>query len=62
MPPREKWYPMGPGPTTAGAASYSPYRGGGGGGSPPFANSGGSGMTLTAGPFGAYVSMHVGGF
>ena len=47
--------------STAGAASYSPYRGGGNG-SPPFANTGGSGMTLTAGPFGAYVSMNLGGF
>jgi hypothetical protein len=46
---------------TAGAASYSPYRGGGNG-SPPFANTGGSGMTLTSGPFGAYVSMNLGGF
>jgi hypothetical protein len=47
---------------TAGGGSYSPYRGGGGGGSPPFANTGGGGMTLTSGPFGAYVSMHLGGF
>jgi FtsZ-binding cell division protein ZapB len=45
--------------------SYSPYRGGGGGGGgskPPFSDVGGSGMTITSGPFGAYVSMNLGGF
>ena len=47
--------------SSGGGASYSPYRGGGGG-SPPFANTGGSGMTITSGPFGAYVSMNLGGF
>ena len=47
-----------------GGMSYSPYRssGGGGGGKPPFSDVGGSGMTLTAGPFGASVSMNLGGF
>jgi len=46
------------------AASYSPYRsgGGGGGGKPPFSDVGGSGMSITAGPMGAWVSMSVGGF
>ena len=47
--------------SSGGGASYSPYRGGGGG-SPPFANTGGSGMSITSGPFGAYVSMSLGGF
>ena len=45
--------------------SYSPYRGGGGGGGggkPPFSDVGGSGMSITSGPFGAYVSMNLGGF
>jgi len=45
--------------------SYSPYRGGGGGGGgskPPFSDVGGSGMTLYSGPFGAGVSMSLGGF
>ena len=45
--------------------SYSPYRGGGGGGGgskPPFSDAGGSGMTLYSGPFGAGVSMSLGGF
>jgi pyruvate/2-oxoglutarate dehydrogenase complex dihydrolipoamide acyltransferase (E2) component len=44
--------------------SYSPYRsgGGGGGGKPPFSDVGGSGMSITSGPFGAYVSMNLGGF
>jgi hypothetical protein len=47
--------------------SYSPYRSGGGGGGgggskPPFSDVGGSGMSITAGPFGAYVSMNLGGF
>jgi len=49
----------------AGGVSYSPYRSGGGGGGgskPPFSDTGGSGMTLTSGPFGAYVSMNLGGF
>jgi len=47
-----------------GGMSYSPYRSGGGGGGskPPFSDVGGSGMTLTSGPFGAYVSMNLGGF
>jgi len=47
-----------------GGVSYSPYRsgGGGGGGKPPFSDVQGSGMTITSGPFGAYVSMSVGGF
>jgi pyruvate/2-oxoglutarate dehydrogenase complex dihydrolipoamide acyltransferase (E2) component len=48
-----------------GGVSYSPYRsggGGGGGGKPPFSDVHGSGMTITSGPFGAYVSMNVGGF
>ena len=46
-----------------GGVSYSPYRSGGGGGSkPPFSDVGGSGMTLTSGPFGAFVSMNLGGF
>jgi hypothetical protein len=50
------------------AASYSPYRagggggGGGGGGKPPFSDVQGSGMSITSGPFGAYVSMNLGGF
>jgi hypothetical protein len=48
------------------AASYSPYRsgggGGGGGGKPPFSDVGGGGMSITAGPMGAWVSMSVGGF
>ena len=45
--------------------SYSPYRGGGGdggGSKPPFSDVGGSGMSITSGPFGAYVSMNLGGF
>ena len=46
--------------------SYSPYRGGGGGGGgggkPPFSDVQGSGMSITSGPFGAYVSMNLGGF
>jgi hypothetical protein len=48
----------------AGAVSYSPYRsgGGGGGGKPPFSDVQGSGMSITSGPFGAYVSMNLGGF
>jgi hypothetical protein len=48
-----------------GSMSYSPYRsggGGGGGGKPPFSDVGGSGMSITSGPFGAYVSMNLGGF
>ena len=52
--------------SNAGGMSYSPYRsaggGGGGGSKPPFSDVGGSGMTLTSGPFGAYVSMNLGGF
>ena len=48
-----------------GGVSYSPYRGGGGGGGggkPPFSDVQGSGMSITSGPFGAYVSMNLGGF
>jgi FtsZ-binding cell division protein ZapB len=48
-----------------GGVSYSPYRsggGGGGGGKPPFSDVQGSGMSITSGPFGAYVSMNLGGF
>ena len=49
-----------------GGVSYSPYRsgggGGGGGGKPPFSDAKGSGMSITSGPFGAYVSMNLGGF
>ena len=44
-----------------GGGAYSPY-GNQGGGKPPFADSHGSGMTLTSGPFGAYVSMSLGNF
>ena len=45
--------------------SYSPYRGGGGGGGggkPPFSDVQGSGMSIMSGPFGASVSMNLGGF
>jgi hypothetical protein len=48
-----------------GGVSYSPYRSGGaggGGGKPPFSDAHGSGMSITSGPFGAYVSMNLGGF
>ncbi|MFZ4638585.1 MAG: hypothetical protein ACOYMC_14340 [Pirellulales bacterium] len=47
-----------------GGVSYSPYRsgGGGGGGKPPFSDVQGSGMSIMSGPFGAYVSMNLGGF
>jgi len=49
-----------------GGVSYSPYRSGGGGGGsggkPPFSDVQGSGMSITSGPFGASVSMNVGGF
>jgi pyruvate/2-oxoglutarate dehydrogenase complex dihydrolipoamide acyltransferase (E2) component len=49
-----------------GGVSYSPYRSGGGGGGsggkPPFSDVQGSGMSITSGPFGAYVSMNLGGF
>lgn len=41
--------------------SYSPYRSGGGG-KPPFSDVRGSGMTISTGPFGAWVSMGVGNF
>jgi hypothetical protein len=53
---------------TRSSASFSPYRsggsggGGGGGGKPPFSDVKGSGMTVSAGPFGAYVSFSVGAF
>ncbi len=49
-------------------ASFSPYRsgggggGGGGGGKQPFSDVKGSGMHVTAGPFGAYVGFNVGAF
>lgn len=44
-------------------AAYSPYRSGGqGGGKPPFSDVKGSGMSVGAGPFGAYVSFNVGNF
>jgi hypothetical protein len=43
--------------------SYSPYRSGGqGGGKPPFSDVHGSGMSVGAGPFGAYVNFNVGNF
>jgi pyruvate/2-oxoglutarate dehydrogenase complex dihydrolipoamide acyltransferase (E2) component len=43
--------------------SYSPYRGGNqGGGKPPFSENKGSGMSVTASPWGAYVTMNVGNF
>jgi len=49
--------------------SYSPYRsgggsgGGGGGGKTPFSGTDtGGGMSITSGPFGAYVSMSLGSF
>ena len=51
------------------AQSFSPYRGGGGsgggsgGGKQPFADADtGGGMSITSGPFGAYVSMNLGSF
>jgi hypothetical protein len=49
------------------AAAFSPYHsggggGGGGGGKPPFSDVKGSGMRVTAGPFGAYVSFNAGAF
>jgi hypothetical protein len=45
-------------------AAYSPYRSGGqgGGGKPPFSDVKGSGMSVGAGPFGAYVNFNVGNF
>jgi methyl-accepting chemotaxis protein len=44
-------------------ASYSPYRSGGqGGGKPPFSDVHGSGMSVSVGPFGAYVNFNVGNF
>jgi hypothetical protein len=50
----------------SGGMSYSPYRSGGGngggGGKPPFSDARGSGMTITSGPFGAWVSIGVGNF
>jgi hypothetical protein len=48
--------------TRQGGVSYSPYRSGGGGGKPPFSDVRGSGMTISSGPFGAWVSMSVGNF
>jgi len=50
---------------TQAIASFSPYRSGGGGGAggqPPFSDVKGSGMSIGAGPFGAYVSFSVGAF
>ncbi len=50
---------------TQASASFSPYRSGGGGGAggkPPFSDVKGSGMSIGAGPFGAYVSFSVGAF
>ena len=48
---------------TQGGAAYSPYRSGGqGGGKPPFSDVHGSGMSVGAGPFGAYVNFNVGNF
>lgn len=50
---------------TRSSASFSPYSGGGGGGAggkPPFSDVKGSGMSIGAGPFGAYVSFSVGAF
>jgi hypothetical protein len=50
---------------TRASSSFSPYSGGGGGGAggkPPFSDVKGSGMTVGAGPFGAYVSFSVGAF
>ncbi len=44
------------------SAAFSPYHGGGGGGKPPFSDVKGSGMRVTAGPFGAYVSFNAGAF
>jgi hypothetical protein len=50
------------------AAPFSPYHsgggggGGGGGGKQPFSDVHQSGMTVTAGPFGAYVSFNTGSF
>jgi len=48
------------------SASFSPYRSGGGGGGgagqPPFSDVKGSGMSVSAGPWGAYVNFSVGAF
>ncbi len=49
------------------SAAFSPYHsggggGGGGGGKPPFSDVKGSGMSVMAGPFGAYVGFSVGAF
>jgi len=43
------------------APAYSPYRSQGGG-KPPFADSKGSGMSVSVGPWGAYVGFSVGNF
>ena len=45
----------------SGGVSMSPYRGQGGG-KPPFSDVKGSGMSVSAGPFGAYVNFNVGNF
>lgn len=50
---------------TRAGSSFSPYSGGGGGGAggkPPFSDVKGSGMTVMAGPMGAYVGFSVGAF
>lgn len=46
----------------SGGVSMSPYRSNQGGGQPPFADVKGSGMSVSAGPFGAYVNFNVGNF
>lgn len=46
---------------TGGGVAYSPYRSQGNG-KPPFSDVKGSGMSVGAGPFGAYVSFNVGAF
>jgi hypothetical protein len=45
----------------SGGVSMSPYRGQGGG-KPPFSDVKGSGMSVSAGPFGAWVNFNVGNF
>ena len=45
----------------SGGVSMSPYRGQGGG-KPPFSDVKGSGMSVSAGPWGAYVNFNVGNF
>ena len=48
----------------SGGVSMSPYRSsqGQGGGQPPFADAKGSGMSISAGPWGAWVNFNVGNF